>query len=174
MRKIIYSYLNKSKEEIEESDEFLNYPKLILLTSYHKGDHTSNFINPNTSPSNPELFFIGPYNALISHSTIIPPNFELKTGLAATIIDNELTLNLSPESIIGVINESAWLKVIKTLAKREAQKFMHTMTFDLVNKTRLPYAYCRYRLEALAYQLNKSYPDDYIKCLRMAYQTLMA
>ncbi|CAN5326410.1 hypothetical protein BH11BAC5_BH11BAC5_12480 [soil metagenome] len=173
LRQLIFNNINKSKKDIEESYEFENYPKLILLTTYHKGDNTNNFINPNTSASNPELFFIGPYNALILHSPKLFTNFEVKTGLPLSIIDKELSINLSPESIIAVINEAAWKKVTTTLIKRESEKFLHTMTSALSNKKRMPYFYCRQRLHVAAHQFLNQYPDDYIRCLHIAFQLLM-
>ncbi len=173
LRLIIHKHIYLTRNEIETSPEFVKYPKIILLTTYHKGDQTRNFINPNTISSNPELFFIGPYNALIFHSDFPSQTFKVNTGINDLIIDEELIINTCAANPIGVINEQTWENVTKTLVKREADKFIDSMTNMLLKKNGMTYEYSRTKLLITAQQLSATYRNDYIWCLRMAFQNLM-
>ncbi len=68
LREIIYKEISKTINEIEKSSEFESYPQLIIITTYLRGNPIKGFINPNPTPANPELFFIGPYNAFIFYA----------------------------------------------------------------------------------------------------------
>lgn len=105
LRDIIAKEIAKPLNEIEQSDNFKNYPGLIILTTYHKGDRTKSWINPNVTPSNPELFFIGAFKALIFISNNLTLDFSDRTALPNSTVDNELIINISAQSIVGIINE---------------------------------------------------------------------
>lgn len=172
LREIIDKEISKSIKEIENSTDFATYPSLIILTTYHKGDNSKNFINPNPSPTSPELFFIGPYDALIFHSQHSSLGFESKTRIPASMIDSDLIINFSQESIIGILSESAWTKVNNQLVKYVSNKFLHNITVKLSVATRMPYSYSRQKLHTVAHQFLAQYPDDYIRCLHLAFSSL--
>ncbi len=172
LRLIIHIEISKTLKEIEQSTHFETYPRLIILTTYHRGDRTKNFINPNPINSNPESFFIGPFNALLFKERDISVGFEVKTGLPLSVVDDDLVINEADSSIIAVINESTWDKATKHLTKHEVEKYLYTITMKLSKAIAVPFSHARHLLHATAQKFTKQYPDEYTRCLELAFEEL--
>lgn len=172
LRQIIFSEISKTLKEIEQSENFAAYPRLMILTTYHRGDRTKNFINPNPINSNPQLFFIGPFNALLFKEQKVSVEFEVKTGLNISFVDNELVLNLSSNSIVAVINENAWDKISKHLMQHELNRYLYTITMRLSKATGVPFGQAQYLLHSTAQKFITQYPENYTKCLELAFELL--
>lgn len=171
LREIIHTEISKPIMEIEKSKDFENYPPLIILTTYHKGDSTTNFITPHPTPSNPQLFFIGTYINLIKHSE--QASVKTKTGFPSTLLEKDLVINFWHEGLIGIVNEGVWNNVITKLAKLETEKFLHNMATRLSIAKRLPYEDSRWQLHLCAENLKSKYPNNYVKCLQLSLEHLL-
>lgn len=55
--------IHKTKKEIEQSPNFVNYPLVTVFTAINRGK-TEGFVNPSALVTNPEVFFIGDYSCL--------------------------------------------------------------------------------------------------------------
>jgi len=173
LREIIYTEISKPIKEIEESNNFENYPPLIILTTYHKGDNSINFITPNPTPSNPELFFIGNYINLIKHSENVTVGFEAKTGFPSTLLENDLVINFWHEGILGIVNEGIWQKANTRLAIHEADNFLQNVSARLSKAKGISYEDSRRQLHLGAMRLESKYPNDYAKCLQLSLEYLL-
>jgi len=98
--------------------------------------------------------------------------FEVKTGLNVNFVDNELVLNLSSSSIIGVINENAWNKTTKHLMQHEVDRYLYTITMRLSKATGIPFGHAQYLLHSTAQKFKTKYPENYTKCLELAFELL--
>jgi len=172
LRSIVSSDIQKSIKEIEESEEYNSYPEMVIITSYHKSDTSNNFFMPNPTPTNPELFFVGIYDTLIYYTQEHSAEFEKKTGLSEEILDDELIINKSESSVIGIINEIQWSNKSKRVAENEAVKYLHNLTRKLAAVTGWPYFYARVELTSLANYFSHEFSDNYVHCLKLAYQKL--
>lgn len=173
LRDIIAKEIAKPLNEIEQSDNFKNYPGLIILTTYHKGDRTKSWINPNVTPSNPELFFIGAFKALIFISNNLTLDFSDRTALRNSTVDNELIINISAQSIVGIINEDLWEKVDGQLMRHEMDRYLYVMTDRYAKAKGIPHSYAVKQLHLTAQKFKVEYPDNYVKCLELALETLL-
>lgn len=172
LRDIVYAEIYKEKAGIEEAD-FNSYPPLTILTTYHKGDLTTCFINPNPSQSNPELFFIGPYEVLIWHDGFETPYFPTTTTLDNTIKEVELRISSVNEARICVLNQKAWRKTIERLANNEANKYITTVAGRLRRATNLSPAYARRLVLSVARDFYVCDGGNYITQLHRASEHLL-
>lgn len=164
LRKIILAEIYKTANQVEASD-LTNYPPLSLLCTPQHEDLTACFINPNTTPSNPELFYVGPYNVLVWHASQETPAFRKATGLTDSWKDHNLWLNTVKDTVVGVIPQKAWQNCTGSMLKKEANKYIHTLVSRILQATGWPYYYC-YQL--LVFRTNSRYAQtggDYVACL---------
>lgn len=172
LRGIIAKGITMSLKEIEKLDDFKHYPELIILNTYHKGDRTENFISPNVKASNPELFFIGSYKALIFINNLEFIDFSNNTGLPTEILDKDLIINKNSNSIIGIINESLWTKVDKKLIQYEVERYLFFISEKYSKSKGISISDAQKQLFTMAEKFKVDYPENYFKCLDLALETL--
>ena len=133
LRHIVWSEINNSLTEIENSPNYQNYPKLIIYTTYHNTVNPTGFTyGPNPYPSNPEVFTIGIYETLIFKDNILSQQFTLTTKLPSSIIDRDLIINDAKDGIIGLIDLNIWEEKTKWFYAKAADDFIRTYTNKIV------------------------------------------
>ncbi|MEP7109174.1 MAG: hypothetical protein ABI760_14370 [Ferruginibacter sp.] len=137
LRLIITTETNYALTEIKNSNNFKNYPKLIVYTTYHFDPYSGNNYNPNPYSSNPEFFAIGLYNALLFVNDDISKNFELLTYVPASLLENDLIMNNSAETKIGVITYETWQRRMKFLLALNVYDFTSTFVNRILEQTKL-------------------------------------
>lgn len=138
LRNIINTEINKSRENIENSDQYIHYPNLIIYTSYHKdSDTTSYTYNPNPYPSNPELFTVGTYDVLIFKPGKISPHFSIETKLPTSILDNDLIINTALQSIVGIIDFDVWDTKQKFFYAKFADDFIEYFVTQITKEVKI-------------------------------------
>lgn len=172
LRDIVYQEIYKSPGEIQQTD-MSGFPPLTILTTYHKGDLTACFINPNPTPSNPHLFFIGPYDVLIWQDNMPESHdFTGATALPEQYKEKALQITTAGNGLIGVTSEGEWKKTVERLVSHEAGKYIDTYARRLAILKGWPIGYARM---ALLSETNGAYArgiGSYIKSLDEAYQSL--
>ncbi len=161
LRTIINSEIKKSIADIEKSGDYVNYPKLIIYTSYHKDSDTTGYTyNPNPYPSNPELFTVGTYDTLIFKPDRISPHFNLETKLPTTILDNDLIINDAPQSVVGIIDFNVWDTKQKFFYAKFADDFINFYVLRITNATNLGFEEARQHLMAETHLIAKTTGAD--------------
>lgn len=176
LRNIIENEIKKSIAEIEKSEDYKAYPKLIIYTSYHKESDTTGYTyNPNPNPSNPELFTIGTYETLILKSDKVSPNFSLETRLPNSILDSEIFINDSVSGVIGIIDFEIWDSKQKFFYEKFADDFINHFVIQITNATKLGFEEARKLLMAETHLLAKTtMANNYGDFLDEAFKNVIA
>jgi hypothetical protein len=157
LRNIIDNEIKKSIAEIEKSEDYKTYPKLIIYTSYHKESDTTGYTyNPNPYPSNPELFTIGTYETLIFKSDKLSPHFNLETRLPNSILDSEIVINDSAIGVISIIDFKIWDSKQKFFYAKFANDFINHFVIQITNATKLDFEAARQLLMAETHLIAKT------------------
>jgi len=166
-------------EIYKETDEILNtdisgFLPLSILTTYHRKDITTCFINPNTTPTNPELFYIGPYAVLLWHDDAETPWFSRDTGMPVIWKDKDLQITRAKHAIIGVIQETVWNNSIDHMVSKETQIYIRTLAARIAKASGLHYAYCRMVLLSETNRCFIQNGGDYIQCINQTTENILA
>ncbi len=164
LRKIIHTEIYKTTQEIIDTD-MSDYPPLSLLCTPHYDDLTACFINPNTTPSNPELFYVGPYNVLVWHQPQETAGFLQATGLRNSWKDSGLWLTNTTKSVVGVIPKNTWQDCTGNMLKKEANKYISTLVKKVQQATGFPFYYCYQMLLSQTNSRYKQTGGDYVACM---------
>jgi hypothetical protein len=124
LRRIIVDHIFLTKKEISESKEFSKFPDIICYTTYHRSSN-SNVVNPNNRETNPELFFMGDFDALIFKGPGVSPDFYKGTALKINPDESEIQLNKLDQTRIPIINEKDWRHKLESVFTTEAKKYNH-------------------------------------------------
>lgn len=173
LREILFNNIYKSIENIQQAQDFKDFPYVQLITTFHRGDITVNGNNPNSRISNPYLFFVSPYDLLIFWDANVNPDFEQTTGYQTSIIDPALVLNTAGAGIVGLVDERIWNFKVKNLMVFEAEKYKYAISSKLAIAKQLPLHIARRLIVAEADKYVILYPDDYPKCLNLALEHLL-
>lgn len=148
LRLIVYNEIYKTIKEIEQATNYHEYPSLILLTSDHSNSKTTGFIyGPYPVPANPETFAVGLYTALIFTDSIPSQNFAEASGLNEVIVDQDLIINHSSLSIIGVLELVEWRNHSFTPYTKAASDFSDTYINRIIEETGLSYDKSKFYLQ---------------------------
>ncbi len=171
LRKIVSTEISKPLNEIKKSEVFKDTPALIIFTcKFEDIDLTSLIYNPNPYPANPEVFSIGIYETLIFKEPHISQHYELSTKLPASVVDDDLIINIAEQGIIGVMDLEVWNNRNKWFFAKTADDFITTYVNKIVNATRLPFSAAEALLKAETHLIGgttkaKTYADFFTEAV---------
>ncbi len=117
----LLSAAGKTLKEITDLKVILPYP-YILVTADKLDITSATFVNPNFEPSNPELFYLGRYLALVYHDFSAASS---RVSILPTEVVNNSYVNHRYDSGVKVlfVDEVTWKTVNQRFVDKGAEKY---------------------------------------------------
>lgn len=172
LRVILNDEIHKTIDDIGSCGTFSAYPEVLLFTTYFHGKYNG-FNNPHPIMSNPEIFFISEFVCLYWRPKAISNKLEELTGLPASL-HKPLQLIGSKESIIAIINQGVFNKIIAGLTGNVAQNYIFTHIKKVAEARQLSIYRAEVLLKITAARFSgpNPSPELYHKCLLEASRQL--
>lgn len=172
LRAAVAQLIEMEEPQILASSMLSELPNLMCFTTVHDTS-LSDFVNPNTIVSNPELFFVGAYDCLIFNNRVDSSNFKRATGLKIDVQDKDLYLNQIPQAKIQVIPKGHWEQKRAIFVNRQVDIFMRELSMKVASNKKINPLIARKLIHEKAYSISRVTGREYGECVTEAYHILM-